>query len=135
MMPTPAEMTFSTFFIAVVPSPLLPMYLPPALFVAHSYTRIDPAQEIGRLRHSISLLEAYIFPHHRNNPALQRRPSEAPSHTTPKKEAVDPDVSDKTPQAHGFLGRQQGGLYAGPTSAATHLIMVIDVSLHVELVS
>lgn len=87
------------------------------------YTRIDPAQEIGRLRHSISLLEAYIFPHHRNNLALQRRQSEAPSHTAPKKEVVEPDVSDKAQAAHGLLGRQvQGGLYAGPTSAATHLI-------------
>lgn len=103
------------------------MYSPTALFSIHSYTRIDPAQEIGRLRHSISLLEAYIFPHHRSNPALQKRPSEVSSHTTPKKEVIDPDVSDKTQPAHGFLGRQaQGGLYAGPTSAATHLITVIN---------
>ncbi|KAF8639937.1 hypothetical protein AX17_001187 [Amanita inopinata Kibby_2008] len=89
------------------------------------YTRIDPAQEIARLRHSISLLEAYVFPHHRNNnSSLNRRPSEAPSLVTPKKEVFDSDITDKNNAAPGMLGDQvQGGLYAGPTSAATHLLM------------
>jgi hypothetical protein len=46
----------------------------------------------------------------------------------PKKEAVDVDVLVKD-TAPGMLGRKgHGGLYAGPTSAATHLVMV-SVSL------
>ncbi|RDB20541.1 putative transcriptional regulatory protein C1F7.11c [Hypsizygus marmoreus] len=89
----------------------------------HHHARIDPAQEIIRLRHSISLLEAYIFPATRNHIPPPRRPSDASS-LIPKKEAIDPDVSDKTSAAPGMLGTQtQGGLYAGPTSAATHLLM------------
>jgi len=88
-----------------------------------SYARIDPAQEITRLRHSISLIESYIFPHQRNV-AAARRASDA-TLITPKKEPVEPDVSEKTAAAPGMLGtHQQGGLYAGPTSAATHLLMV-----------
>ncbi|GLB33441.1 putative fungal specific transcription factor [Lyophyllum shimeji] len=88
-----------------------------------SFSRIDPAQEINRLRHSVSLLEAYIFPAQRNHVPLYRRPSDASS-LIPKKEAIDPDVNDKNAAAPGMLGTQgQGGLYAGPTSAATHLLM------------
>ncbi|KAM6495681.1 Fungal specific transcription factor domain containing protein [Amanita muscaria] len=87
------------------------------------YTRIDPAQEIGRLRHSVSLLEAYIFPHHRNNPALHKRSNDVSAHVTPKKEVVEVNGIDKNQAAPYILGHQVlGGLYAGPTSAATHLI-------------
>ncbi|KAJ7122854.1 fungal-specific transcription factor domain-containing protein [Mycena epipterygia] len=88
------------------------------------HQRIDPAQEIARLRHSISLLEAYVFPTQRPYTAA-RRGSEA-SAVIPKKEAVDPDISEKLhpPTAPGMLGSQgQGGLYAGPTCAATHLLL------------
>ncbi|KAF8914142.1 fungal-specific transcription factor domain-containing protein [Gymnopilus junonius] len=86
------------------------------------YTRIDPAQEIARLRHSINLLEAYVFPNQRNAPP-NRRPSDAPPYTV-KKEVVDHDVPAKDATAPGILGSQvQGGLYAGPTSAATHLLI------------
>ncbi|KAJ7672858.1 fungal-specific transcription factor domain-containing protein [Mycena rosella] len=87
------------------------------------HQRIDPAQEIARLRHSISLLEAYVFPNQRAYTA-PRRGSEA-SPVVPKKEAVDPDISEKMhpPTAPGMLGHGQGGLYAGPTSAATHLLL------------
>lgn len=89
-----------------------------------SYSRVDPAQEIARLRHSISLLESYIFPTHRT-PPQQRRQSDA-SNLVLKKELLDPDVTDKHP-VPGILGNQgQGlsqGLYAGPTSAATHLLV------------
>ena len=43
----------------------------------------------------------------------------------PPKEIIEPDVSDKNSAAPGMLGSStQGGLYAGPTSAATHLLMV-----------
>lgn len=89
-------------------------------------SRIDPAQEIARLRHSISLLEAYVFPASRTYPPQHRRGSEASSTIVPKREAVDAEVIDKAPAiAPGMLGSQgQGGLYAGPTSAATHLLLV-----------
>ncbi|KAF8974707.1 fungal-specific transcription factor domain-containing protein [Flammula alnicola] len=90
----------------------------------HHFTRIDPAQEIARLRHSISLLEAYVFPNQRNT-VPQRRASDVPSFVVPKKEYIDPDVvGEKSSTAPGMLGTQgQGGLYAGPTSAATHLLI------------
>ncbi|KAJ7047779.1 fungal-specific transcription factor domain-containing protein [Mycena alexandri] len=86
------------------------------------HQRIDPAQEIARLRHSISLLEAYVFPAQRSYIAPRRS---EPSPIVPKKEIIDPDISEKLhpPTAPGMLGSQvQGGLYAGPTSAALHLM-------------
>lgn len=90
----------------------------------HHFTRIDPAQEIARVRHSISLLEAYVFPSQRNHLVPHRRASDASSLIVPKKEVVDFDVNEKTSTAPGVLGSHvQGGLYAGPTSAATHLLM------------
>ncbi|PPQ79557.1 hypothetical protein CVT25_003439 [Psilocybe cyanescens] len=89
----------------------------------HTFTRIDPAQEIARLRHSISLLEAYVFPNQRSA-VPQRRPSDAQALVVPKKETIESDVAEKGSAAPGMLGSQvQGGLYAGPTSAATHLLM------------
>lgn len=89
-----------------------------------SFARIDPAQEIARLRHSISLLEAYVFPNQRS-PVSLRRPSDTSAFLVPKQETVDPDINDKGSAAPGMLGSHvQGGLYAGPTSAATHLLMV-----------
>lgn len=91
-----------------------------------SHSRVDPAQEISRLRHSINLLEAHIFPNQRSHLSeTARRPSDASNSIVPKKEALDPDVADKATAAPGMLGGQsQGGLYAGPTSAATHLLLV-----------
>ncbi|KAF8211559.1 fungal-specific transcription factor domain-containing protein [Mycena galopus ATCC 62051] len=82
------------------------------------HQRIDPAQEIARLRHSISLLEAYVFPTQR--PYSVRRGSEA-TPIIPKKEVIDPDISEKLhpPTAPGMLGNH---VYAGATSAATHLV-------------
>ncbi|RXW24597.1 hypothetical protein EST38_g1209 [Candolleomyces aberdarensis] len=78
--------------------------------------------EIARLRHSISLLEAYVFPAHRNQTQAHRRASDAASLIVPKKENVEAEGEGKT--APGMLGGQvQGGLYAGPTSAATHLLI------------
>lgn len=90
-----------------------------------SYTRVDPAQEIARLRHSISLLESHLFPNQRNNVSVpQRRASDA-AFIVPKKELIDQDVGEKNGAAPGMLGSQvQGGLYAGPTSAAMHLLIV-----------
>ncbi|KAJ3822421.1 fungal-specific transcription factor domain-containing protein [Lentinula raphanica] len=95
----------------------------------HHYARIDPAAEIARLRHSITMLESYVFPHQRaavsHAPASTHRRND---NIVPKKEPVDPDVNDKPSQsgsntAPGMLGSKvQGGLYAGPTSAALHLL-------------
>lgn len=94
------------------------------VLAAYSYARIDPAQEIARLRHSISLLEAYVFPAQRTQAAVQRRTTDSASLISPKKENVEPNAEGKG-AAPGMLGSQvQGGLYAGPTSAATHLLIV-----------
>ncbi|KAF8665801.1 hypothetical protein AX16_000245 [Volvariella volvacea WC 439] len=89
----------------------------------HHYSRVDPAQEISRIRHSLSLIETYLFPHQRHHAPASRRGSEAANPVT-KKEAIDPDVNEKSTAAPGMLGTQgQGGLYSGPTSAATHLLI------------
>lgn len=93
--------------------------------MARSYSRVDPAQEIARLRHSISLLESYIFPNQRNNVANLHQKSSI----TLKKELVEPDVSEKGSSAPGMLTTQvQGGMYAGPTGAAVHLLIVSYIS-------
>lgn len=87
----------------------------------HQYTRIDPAQELSRIRHSLSLVEAYIYPHHRASLSHSRRAADAASTITPKKEIVENDVKPSPP---GVVGTQtSGGFYAGPTSAATHFEM------------
>ncbi|KIK65721.1 hypothetical protein GYMLUDRAFT_39227 [Collybiopsis luxurians FD-317 M1] len=97
----------------------------------HHYARIDPAAEIARLRHSISMLESYVFPHTRNANthappvSTHRRTSES---IVPKKEPIDSDVnSGPAPNGSamppGMLGSKvQGGLYAGTTSVAVHLL-------------
>ena len=99
-----------------------PIHSPHSL--SKSYSRVDPAQEIARLRHSICLLESHIFPAHRP-PPQQRRQTEA-SDLVPKKEIIDPDIVKH--QVPGILGNPghglSQGLYAGPTSAATHLLVV-----------
>lgn len=85
----------------------------------HQYTRIDPAQELSRIRHSLSLVEAYIYPHHRAS--LPRRTTDVPSVITPKKELleIDPKASSQ-----GVVGTQtSGGFFAGPTSAVTHFLL------------
>ncbi|KAF7331761.1 hypothetical protein MKEN_00056000 [Mycena kentingensis (nom. inval.)] len=94
------------------------------------HQRIDPAQEIARLRHSISLLEAYVFPAQRAYSGV-RRASEIPGHPplVPKKETFDLDISDKLhpPPAPGILeSRDHGGTYTGPTSAKIHLLPLSD---------
>lgn len=93
--------------------------------VAQSSNRVDPAQEIARLRHSICLLESYIFPAQR--PPPQQRRQTDPSDLVPKKEIIDPDVVGRH-QVPGILGNSghglSQGLYAGPTSAATHLLVL-----------
>ncbi|KAE9395647.1 hypothetical protein BT96DRAFT_922689 [Gymnopus androsaceus JB14] len=81
----------------------------------HHYARIDPAAEIARLRHSITMLESYVFPHQRN----------AASHVPSSSNLNDAEKSSNSgaTAAPGMLGSKvQGGLYAGPTSAALHLL-------------
>ncbi|KAJ8086117.1 hypothetical protein PM082_004937 [Marasmius tenuissimus] len=97
----------------------------------HHYNRVDPSAEFARLRHSLNLLESYIYPNHRSsqtipNPTPHRQRSSIADSgiLAPKKEPVDPDVSDKSSNnTPGMLGSQtQGGLYAGPTAVPLHLI-------------
>lgn len=115
-----AETTISGF-------PLSCLVAPPSF--SRRYTRIDPAQELSRIRHSLSLVEAYIYPHHRAS--LPRRTTEAANTITPKKEATDTDVKASSP---GIVGTQTaGGFYAGPTSAATHLLMVCSFHIHASM--
>ncbi|KAF9569447.1 hypothetical protein CPC08DRAFT_701929 [Agrocybe pediades] len=92
----------------------------------HHYSRVDPAHEITRIRQSLAALEAHIYPNQAQRASTStRRPSEVPNPIVPKKECIDYDISaDKDSAAPGMLGSQdQGGLYAGPTSAATHLLI------------
>jgi len=83
------------------------------------------------MRHSLSLLESYVFPHQRN-PVPQRRASDA-ALLAPKKEVPEPDAAEKPSTAPGLLGNQaQGGYYAGPTSAATHLLLASPPNLYLS---
>lgn len=116
--PSPAAMIPST-------SPVRSLEAPYLIRILARYARIDPAQEIARLRHSISLLEAYVFPNQRPSVPHRRTSDAASLNVIPKKEYIDLDVHGEKTHAPGMLGTHtQGGLYAGPTSAATHLLMV-----------
>lgn len=91
-------------------------------------TRVDPMQEIVRLKHSVSLLETYIIANHRPGnaslPPHLKRTFDNPSNLiSPKKEPTDGDTSDKDnpPGMLGSHGHQ--GFYAGPTAAVTHLAL------------
>ncbi|KAG7096594.1 hypothetical protein E1B28_004013 [Marasmius oreades] len=97
----------------------------------HHYNRVDPAAEFARLRHSLNLLESYIYPNNKNS--LQSLPHSTPNRhrqstidsgfLAPKKEPVDLDMNDKSNITPGMLGPQtQGGLYAGPTSVPSHFM-------------
>lgn len=91
-------------------------------------SRVDPMQEIVRLKHSVSLLETYIIANHRpGNPSLPphlKRTLDNPSNLiSPKKESTDGENSDKD-NAPGMLGSHgHQGFYAGPTAAVTHLTL------------
>ncbi|EGO01553.1 hypothetical protein SERLA73DRAFT_158828 [Serpula lacrymans var. lacrymans S7.3] len=77
-----------------------------------SASRIDPLQEINRLRHSASLLESYFLVNNRGNISLPpnlKRPADPPS-VSPKKEPAEADLYEKDNAP-------------GPTSAVTHLSM------------
>ncbi|KAI9063445.1 hypothetical protein FKP32DRAFT_1651128 [Trametes sanguinea] len=105
---------------------------------------VDPAVEFARIRQSLSLIESHVYQH--NPPSRQsahgfpsealRRPSYIPSQGVYDRQSPDLDGSasakEKTEDVDvtstpGMLGRQaSGGLYAGPTSAVSHLISVSD---------
>ncbi|KAI5982288.1 fungal-specific transcription factor domain-containing protein [Pisolithus marmoratus] len=91
-------------------------------------SRVDPMQEIVRLKHSVSLLETYIIANHRPGntslpPHLKRALDNPPNLISPKTEPTDGDTSDKD-NAPGMLGSHgHQGFYAGPTAAVTHLAM------------
>lgn len=118
------------------------------ILLIFSGSRIDPAQELAKVRRSLTLLETYVLGSS-SSPAsflevaggqldyLDQAISSAPSVPAPhraeekasKTESPQPvDYSDKS-DAPGSLGRQTGGLYAGPTSAATLLISVSSLRL------
>jgi hypothetical protein len=101
----------------------------PSLIHLHSFlshNRVDPAQEIARLRHSINQLESFIFSASNPGPSTPTRRSFVdPSDSIIKVEHTDGPVDCESNAAPGMLDRSaQGGLYAGPTSAATHLLPV-----------
>jgi len=87
-------------------------------------SRVDPIQEINRLRHSVSLLETYILANSRPGSILHnplKRPLDPPSAVTLPVIKKEPDEKENAP---GSLGSQgPGGFYTGATSAATHLTL------------
>ncbi|KAL4082053.1 fungal-specific transcription factor domain-containing protein [Scleroderma yunnanense] len=89
-------------------------------------SKVDPMQEIVRLKHSVSLLETYIVANHRPGatslpPHLKRTLDNPSNSISLKKESTDGETSDKDnpPGMLGSHGHQ--GFYAGPTAAVTHL--------------
>ncbi|KAI4521084.1 hypothetical protein K525DRAFT_256953 [Schizophyllum commune Loenen D] len=92
---------------------------------------INPAQEISRLRHSISLLESYIFSSQPPPPPNQFIPANVPllapfgpmTPVLPKVEVATESVSAGGPVPTGAIHQGRGGLYAGPTSSETLLLM------------
>ncbi|KAG6378388.1 fungal-specific transcription factor domain-containing protein [Boletus reticuloceps] len=88
----------------------------------HNASRVDPMQEITRLKHSVSLLETYILANHRHTTPL-KHPLDNPTFHIPKKEPVDSDILEKD-NVPGMLGSHgHGGFYTGATSAVTHLTL------------
>ncbi|CDO74144.1 hypothetical protein BN946_scf185043.g194 [Trametes cinnabarina] len=114
------------------------------LLCAQRRAPLDPALEFARIRQSLSLIESHVYQH--NPPSRQsahgytsealRRSSYIPSQGPYDRHTPDTDggasVQGKREDAEvtstpGMLGRQaSGGLYAGPTSAVSHLISVSD---------
>lgn len=92
-------------------------------FINSAHPRVDPAQEFARIRHSINLLETYVYPSARPPTVTARRQSElvVPNISPTKREPLEPDGIDNVPGMLASVGA--GGLYAGPTSAALHLLV------------
>ena len=115
----------------------------PLISIKSSRVPVDPSVEFARVRNALTALEAYIYG---QSPTSSRPPiSNYPSEVTPRQSIVpqpsaydfpssqSPDAEgtlhekDKSEDvdmasAPGMLGQQaSGGLYAGPTSAMSHL--------------
>ena len=104
-------------------------YLPPSLPltpIRSNASRVDPIQELTRLKHSVSLLETYILANHRPGIPHFKHPLENPiGPPGPKKEPLDTDTLEKD-NAPGMVGSHgHGGFYTGATSAVTHLTLVL----------
>ncbi|KII95975.1 hypothetical protein PLICRDRAFT_96706 [Plicaturopsis crispa FD-325 SS-3] len=88
---------------------------------------VDPAQEIARIRHSVNLLESHLLASRNQYPPPVARSFTADlSNPLQPKVEGEADGSSKEATAPGMLGGKSRGLYAGPTSAATHLIVSLD---------
>lgn len=85
---------------------------------------MDPRQEIARIRHSLALLESHF--NHTSGPSTAPWPSPLdPSPRAFKQESPDhPHSSDFAPAMLAQPRTGNGGMYAGPTSAATHFAAV-----------
>lgn len=87
-------------------------------------SNVDPTTEIARIRHSLSLLETHIV-----SGGASSTPSQEPSPSNiiagpipPPSTPTDPSVKESIPGIYGRHGHR--GYYAGPTSAASQLLMV-----------
>jgi hypothetical protein len=93
----------------------------PSLFASH----VDPTTEISRIRHSLFLLESHLLSRTASNTPTQEAASTnvqaVPIPQLPPT-PIDPAVKDNIPGTYGRHGHR--GYYAGPTSAASHLLMV-----------
>ena len=132
------------------PSPLLQIQLISVFLLLIRRTPLDPAAEFSRIRQSLALLESHIYqqpvPRQPANafPAEHLRrnsiPSLPPLYESHVSSRASPDpegsLNDKDrnedvdmTSTPGMLGQQaSGGLYAGPTSAASHLITVSPIA-------
>ncbi|KAF9649321.1 hypothetical protein BDM02DRAFT_3094934 [Thelephora ganbajun] len=86
-------------------------------------SNVDPTAEIARIRHSLSLLETHIVLRGASSPPTQEPSSSnmlvgpIPPPPTP----IDPSIRESIPGIYGRHGHR--GYYAGPTSAASQLLM------------
>ena len=86
---------------------------------------VDPSTEIARIRHSLSLLEGHILLRGASGtPTQESSPSYLPTFvpTPSPSTTIDSSVKENIPGTYGRHGHR--GYYAGPTSAASHLLMV-----------
>ena len=88
-------------------------------------SNVDPSTEIARIRHSLSLLEGHILLRGASGtPTQESSPSYLPTFvpTPSPSTTIDSSVKENIPGTYGRHGHR--GYYAGPTSAASHLLMV-----------
>jgi len=85
---------------------------------------VDPTAEIARIRHSLSLLENHVaFRGTSSTPTQDPSSSNTlPGPIHPPPALTDPSIRESIPGIYGRHGHH--GYYAGPTSAASQLLMV-----------